>query len=388
MAQVILRYINLLRRILGFRSYILVSNIFRNNWALVSYIKEPIIYLKDDAKELDGHSNKWESREIALILRSKGFNVEVVDWNDSKFRIKKNYKIVVDVGSNFADWHNELNPNCKRWLHLTGSYPTFQNNAEKERINALKKRKPGSSYSPKRYVVDYKKVIDSIETSDCCTLIGNKDTLLTYPKKYWKKISLVTVSASRITFVKKSNAEYVPPEKEFLWYFGSGAVHKGLDIVLEAFASKTDFVLNVVGNIDHENDFKKIYSNELYNTPNIRYFGYLDPTSDVFIDILRKCYCFIAPSCSESISTSVATCLQVGLYPVISKNVGVNLPSLCGTYLNNLTVKSVKSAIDSVSHMDDKVLARQISIMQEYSLSEYSRKMYSDRIIKFLDKIT
>lgn len=387
MAELIWKYINLVRRYLGCSSYLLVSNIFVDNWALVSYLREPTLFLKDNDKLLDGHSNKWESREIAKILKNKGFNVEIIDWNDEQFKINRDYKIVVDIGSNLARWKTKLNPRSLKWMHLTGSYPVFQNDAEKARIIALKGRKPGVVYSPKRTVSDYKKVIESIGISNACSLIGNNDTLLTYPKKYWPKITLVPVTASRLTYYKKNDTEYFPKDREFLWYFGAGAVHKGLDLVLESFLVNKELKLNIVGNIENEDDFKKIYKKEIYNTSNIKYYGFLDPTSEKFVKILKKCFCFIAPSCSESISTSVVTCMQIGLYPIISRHVGVNLPRTCGLYLEDLSVKSISSAVNKVNKMSKDNFVRQVTTLQEYSFLEFSRDKFNRSITNYIEKI-
>src|SRR3989344_1501267 len=85
-------------------------------------------------------------------------------------------------------------------------------------------------------------------------------------------------------------------------------------------------LLNIVGLIDQEPDFLKIYRRELLETPNIHWHGYLNPGSEQFNALVKRCFAFIAPTATESISTAVATLLQVGLYPLLSADTGVDLP--------------------------------------------------------------
>jgi hypothetical protein len=47
-------------------------------------------------------------------------------------------------------------------------------------------------------------------------------------------------------------------------------VHKGLDLVLEAFADMPEYHLTVCGPIQKEQDFERAYYRELYQVPNIR----------------------------------------------------------------------------------------------------------------------
>ena len=53
-------------------------------------------------------------------------------------------------------------------------------------------------------------------------------------------------------------------------------VHKGLDLVLEAFAATPELQLTVCGPVDRERNFNDFYRRELYRTPNIRTVGWID----------------------------------------------------------------------------------------------------------------
>ncbi len=221
--------------------------------------------------------------------------------------------------------------------------------------------------------------------SDACSLIGNSYVLKTFPEIFRDKINTVTVSASKLNYIKSAE-NYVPVGREFLWFFGSGAVHKGLDLVLEVFAKNKDLTLNIVGGIDKERDFCKGFENELTMLPNIKYHGFLPPSSQKFSDIVRKIFCFIAPSCSEGISPSVASCLQLGLFPIISKFTGVDLPCGCGIYLNELSVNELEKTILDVYKMSSEKLKYQIELCQKDALHRFSRERFTQDMTNFINK--
>ena len=64
--------------------------------ALVSYLAQPATW-RDDDPRFNGHSNNWESREIARILTRLGYIVDCINWNDTSFQPSDHYDIVVDI---------------------------------------------------------------------------------------------------------------------------------------------------------------------------------------------------------------------------------------------------------------------------------------------------
>ena len=163
--------------------------------ALLSYIRESA--LADDKNPiLDGHSNRWESREIGRILVDLGYRTDVIDYNDGGFRPDREYDVVVDIHSNLQRLAQILPDATRKILHITGSYPGYSVRKELERIAFLEKRR-NALYTPKR-VVDSVLFDRSLQIAEACSLIGNEWTLATFPERYREKITLVRVSASRL----------------------------------------------------------------------------------------------------------------------------------------------------------------------------------------------
>lgn len=355
----------------------------RGKQALLSYIADALLF-KDDHPRLITHSNYWECREIARLLLGLGCDVDAINWDDSSFQLAKQYDVVLDIDANLQRFVPFMPDSAIRILHLTGSYGPFQHRAELDRVAEFEAR-TGKYYSPKRLVRWLELAERSLHCAHACSLLGNEYTLKTYPEKYRDKITLIPVTGSHLTRVKMTT-EMAPKKREFLWYFGAGAVHKGLDLVLEVFSKHPEWMLHLVGNAPHEPDFYMAYKDYM-SRPNVKVHGHVIPGSVKFRDICRDVFCFIAPSCSEATSTSVVTCMQMGLYPIVSYQTGVDLPLTCGSYLERLDVETIEGAVFAVRDLSDEEIVRQVTCCQSYALNFHSRPAFTEAYSHFLATI-
>jgi len=310
-----------------------------------------------------------------------GYITDVINWNDTAFLPKKEYDIIIDIADLFSRWKNLLSHKTIKLLHLTGSYPLYQNKAEKKAAKEFEQR-TGVVYALKRQIENPAAILESLQVADAATLLGNAHTLQTYPEELQSKISLLSVTASHSEFVKHDKD--VPSKKQFLWYFGSGAVHKGLDKVIEVFLKRKDLTLHIVGNVDDDQSFWSAYRGKIAGSKNIRYHGLLSPDDSRFKSLLGDTFCFVAPSCSESMSTSVATCLCLGLYPIISSDTGISLPDGCGISLESATIPKIDTAITTVLSYSSDRISKEIKIIQKEAIKKYSRKEFTKNIYNFL----
>jgi glycosyltransferase involved in cell wall biosynthesis len=350
----------------------------------MAYLRGAVALSDREADAWTGHSNQWESREIAKAAHELGYGVDVIDFNDHSFQPDRNYDLVLAIDGQLgrlADAAKATN----LLLHVTGSYPPFHNAAEQHRLEELAERR-GVICAPRRVVEDSEQFVSALEAATACSLLGNVWTLSTFPESLRAKLRLLPVTASR-SGLRKTQDEYVPDTREFLWFFGSGAVHKGLDRVLEAFARNPDLTLNVIGNISEEHDFVAAYDRELTQLANIRWHGYLEPASRAFDRIVARCVAFVAPSCSESISTAAATMLQVGLYPILSRETGISLPSGAGMYLECSSVDEIDDAVNVVFGRAAEALEQEIEATQSHARSEYSRERFAREVRHYLRSV-
>ena len=270
-------------------------------------------------------------------------------------------------------------------MHVTGCYPPFQNAAELARIEALEKRR-GVRCRPRRQVEDVEGFERALEIADASSLFGNEWTLSTFPASLRPKITCLPVAASQLARIKSAE-ELVPPEREFLWFFGSGAIHKGLDLLLEVFSATPGLTLNVVGNIDAETDFVDAYRRELTELHNIHWHGFLDPSGPKFQDVALRSFAIVAPSCSEGSSPAIATMLQLGLYPILSRETGISLPPGCGRYLDTCGLDEIEAVIPAVHEMKRGELVQQTREVQRAALRTHSRESFATAIERYLGQV-
>jgi glycosyltransferase involved in cell wall biosynthesis len=265
---------------------------------------------------------------------------------------------------------------------LTGSSGDFLAARERERIDAMLARRPGI-YVPKRSSANLEAPHADIKASDHCLLIGNAQTLSTYPERLRPRITPIRVSASPTSYAR-SPGDVVPREREFVWYFGHGAALKGLDLLLEIFARQETWTLNVIGLILDEPDFLRLYGKELFRHPRIRFHGHLRGNAPELEAVMRRSIAFIAPSASEGMSNACATCLSVGLYPILSRQTGIDLPDGLGIYLQDCSLPEIEAAIGRVHAMDDAALAADMIRIQAYAREAFGRPAYARAMRRLL----
>ena len=172
----------------------------------------------------------------------------------------------------------------------------------------------------------------------------------------------------------------------FLWFGSEGLVHKGLDLTLEAFAGMPDHHLYVCGPIQQDKDFEKAYFKELYQTPNIHTMGWVDVSSNDFVEIARNCLALIYPSCSEGQSGAVVTCLQIGLIPLLSYESGVDVEDF-GILLKNCSIDEIQLAVQQISGLPAKELKTMSRKAWEFARANYTREKYSKNYRVVIERI-
>lgn len=345
--------------------------------ALVSFYRAPVL-LADDHPALGFQSAYLDTREVCRILLGRGFDLDVVDLDGDAIPPGDAYGLVFGVHGDLARHRGRAAPGARLVQWMTGRHPEVQNAAESARIEALLARR-GGSYAPKRQIDRVEAELESIGIADRGILIGNRATLATYPEAWRAKIALVPVCAGRIR-APKPRERLVPAEREFLWLNSFGAVLKGLDLAIEAVLADERLVLNIVGLIDREEDFVALYRDALFGHPRIRRHGYLATDSPRFQAIADRCAAFLLPSASEGMSGSAATCLQLGLFPIVSRESGIDLPAGSGRYLETCAIEEIGGAMAEVMTMPAEALAAATAVCQRQALALYSRTATTRRL--------
>ncbi|MEI6219440.1 MAG: hypothetical protein WCP86_11120, partial [bacterium] len=91
---------------------------------------------------------------------------------------------------------------------------------------------------------------------------------------------------------------------------------------------------------------------------------------------------------SEGISAAGATCMQMGLYPIISRESGVTLPAGRGRYLEACTVEEIEGTVMDVFRRSGDDLEEEIAAVQTYAAEVFSREAFRSAMAKAIKVAT
>jgi hypothetical protein len=338
---------------------------------LLAYIIEPFL-LKSDEKIPKSHTHFLESTLIAETFLEMGYNVDVISYRNNTFRPVKKYSFFISARTNFEQIAQHLNKECIKIAHLDVSHWITNNHLSYQRyFNAHKRRKA---------VIKPHKLIEptfAIEFADYATVLGNDFTLGTYQYANKKLFSVPVPTCVSYPFFENKNFNSI--KQNYIWFGSTGMVHKGLDLVLEAFSQMPEYHLTVCGPIAKEKDFERVYYEELYKTRNINTVGWIDIESKEFEIILKKSVGIVYPSCAEGQSGGVLTCMQGGLIPIISQETGIDVRDEYGIILKDSSVEEIKNNVRYLSGLSGETLKLMASRAKDYVDMNHSKDAYKRR---------
>jgi len=348
---------------------------------LLAYIVDPFL-LKTGENVSQQHTNHFESLQIAHIFLDLGYSVDVIGYENTVFRPSKQYQFFISARTNLALIASRLNADCIKIAHFDTSHFAFNNAASYQRVLELQARRGVTSTSIR--VVENNL---ALEHADYAVILGNEFTLGTYA--YGNKPMFALNVPTPNVYPSPEAKDFDSCRKNYLWIGSSGFVHKGLDLVLEAFSQLPDFQLTVCGPLEKfgkTNQFCKQFHKELYETPNIKTVDWVDVSSPLFQDIVNNCLALIYPSSAEGQNGSAITCMQAGLIPIVSYQSGVDVHDY-GVMLADCSVSTIKSTIQRTSDLATDKLAEMASTAWRYARTHHSHDAYRKRYREIVQTI-
>lgn len=340
--------------------------------ALVAYLPDSVT-LPINHPNFYGHSNYQECRTLVKSLTEKGFSCDVVDWQEDVRNLRgANYDLLIAVHDQLEYARSIVKKNGKVIFYSTHSHWMFSNFAEYNRLIQLKKRR-GYSLIPRRLLtpINFEDNIDEI------WYLGNSFQENTYSHikvpKYRLNISVIDINSDY-------NKELSNKTKNnFLWFGSRGAVHKGLDWLLEIFTKNRNLHLHICGLVDQEKDFLEAYKNELFHKPNIHYHGWVSILYERFKQITDQCAFVIVPTCSEGGGGSILQCMQEGLIPIVTNSSTIDVGDY-GFLIDESTLESTQKAIfsafdTSLSLLNDMSKKSSSYVKNNHLLTYYEKEV-------------
>lgn len=355
-----------------------ITNHFRTRYqknVLVSYVtyafttRNPLI-----------HINVLESQQIAGVFHDLGFNVDIVDYDDVGALDYNKYDVVFGLGSPVVNSYLSRDKAIRVVSYLPGMHNYVSNLVTLRRTEDVYKKRKIWLLSSSRFVPQDWTSITCI--SDAVLAIGDDAVLESYQKYTSKPIYMVPAMFFEIMDYREivSRKDFKAAAKHFLWFGGTGLIHKGLDLLLEVFTELPEVDLHVCGPISGEPAFSSCYRKELYETPNIHTHGYVSIDSRLFRDLLLKCGFAIFPSCAEGGGSSVLNVTgNGGLIPVVTRESSIHIGEF-GLDIRSLSRSGVREAVLKASALSTDEIERRSNDSGAYFAQNHSVARYTARL--------
>jgi glycosyltransferase involved in cell wall biosynthesis len=346
---------------------------------LISYIIDP--FLVDDENQIpNSHTHHWESWLMAKAFLQMGYAVDVISFMDDRFVPQKNYTLFIAARTNFERIAKLLNSDCIKVAHLDTAHWLYNNAAVLQRSLDLQRRHGVTLASFKFIEYNW-----AIEHADCATVLGNQFTVDTYAYAQ-KPVYRIPISSCG-SYAWNQERDFAQRRRNYLWFGSKGFVHKGLDLVLEAFAAMPEHHLYVCGPLEDEPQFQQAFHRQLYDTPNIQTIGWVDVDSDEFSEICGKCIGLVYPSCAEGGGGSVIQCMHAGLIPLVSREASVDIHADYGIILEEFSVEEVTRRVAALSSLGAGELEQMSRKAWEFARQNHTREHFFAEFRQRMQKI-
>lgn len=344
---------------------------------LLAYVLDP--FLPENAAPDSSHTHHGESLLLAQAWLDRGYTVDAIDYLNRAFVPQHNYDYFISARVFFKQIASRLNEDCKKIVHLDTSHYAANNRDTYQRVTHLQERRGVSLIESVRIIEES----NATEAADYATVLGNYTTSDTYAFTGTPLHNMCVPAVASCP--RPENKDMEACRNSFIWLGSNGLLHKGLDIVLEAFAQMPELSLTVCGPIDREPSFAEHYAHEL-SLPNVTLFGWIDVASDDFRALAEKSLGLIYPSCREGQAGAVVNCASVGLIPIISKESGVDTLEF-GETLANCKVETVCQQLRKLSAEPAERLLERTCDTWDYAQNNFTSEAYRRRYDEILDEL-
>ena len=310
--------------------------------ALVSYSVSAFRYFPSKRNKIV-YSNLGIAQDIPRALNELGYTVDIVSFQDVDFLPKQSYDLFFSVigAHNFEQIIKRLPPETPKISFAGTLYWRSWNSWEEDRFRALFQRR-GVNLPLDRFLEGRHEEY-ACQHSDGIICHGNEFHRETY--KHFPLVLNLNNAAFPVNYDIDKSKDYEAGRNGFVFFNGPGNVHKGLDLLLEAFP-KLEQHLYICQPIEPE--FAKVYKRELYDCANIHVQGSIKMRSNKFYELINKCNFVISPTCAEGQPGSVIECMAHGLIPIISREACIDVKNF-GVIFKENTSEEISNVVKELS---------------------------------------
>lgn len=312
--------------------------------------------------------------QILKCLIELNFSIDICDYNDLfayKELAGEEYDYVIGFGKVYKEVL--LSKKAKKSiLFVTENLPEVVEKKYKERISYFKERHPNLPIVnvPRNDCFDMEQFI----LSDMA-IVMSSDYNIQSMRKYIQEIYPINVNCLYNSAYTFDTSHIKGSKRNFLWFGSQGTLHKGLDILIDAFKQLPEYTLNIYGVPENE----KRYIKPLLSKNTILHER-VNVLSQDFIDKVVKQNVFVlSASCSEGMMSGIATCMIHGLIPIVTKETSYNSCS-CIFEFDGYKVEDILKKIKQMDNLKIADLEKISKECQEYAkdnflLSSFKKSM-------------
>jgi len=333
--------------------------------ALVSYITAPLRM----GPNYHPHkfSNPGIARSMVKVLTRMGYVVDVIDFNCKDFKSDKVYDLFIGhAGVNWEYLSRNVLRDAVKIYFSTSLYWRQFNRREAARFESLQKRR-GVRLPYDRWI----KVSEefAVHDADGIVCLGNRFAAQSYAG--FPLCICVNNGVYRDDHYDRTDKDFDSARRHFLYFGSAGNIHKGLDLLVEAFM-QLDADLWYAGKV--ESAFYKVYADELPSHPNIHFINenkWVNLRSPLFYELMNRCNCVILPSCAEGSCGGVVECMNQGLIPIVSRGATIDVADF-GIMLRTDSVEEIVRVVREVMakstqwHRRHSIMTRQ-AVLRDFS---------------------
>ncbi len=326
------------------------------------------------------HNNQTEALEMAQVFHELGYQVDVVNYDNPMAIDYARYEVVFGSGAAFQNLFLKETTRLPRTiLYQCGAYVPRSNAASLRRLEAVYRRRGvwlAGSARLSDAGIGPEQVVDGL------IVLGNEVSAAPF-----RALTPRPVHEIPLFFHQMVDADDIirardlsQARRHFIWFSGSGMVHKGLDLALEAFARHPELHLHIHAAIEKEMPFVRAFHHELHELPNIHLDGYLLLQSPEFAAALPGSAFVICPSCAEACASSVLNIAgNGGNIPILTRECAISLGDF-GVPIEDTTVEAVEAALVAASSLTEPELDRRQRATAAFFQREHSLEHYHQRL--------
>ena len=343
--------------------------------ALVSYLKYPTRLPADYAVQF---SNPGIVIAIVRVLSEMGYKVDVIEYTDLEYRPDVHYDLFVcPRGVNWEYLSRNVIGDAVRVFFACTLYWKDHNRAEQARFEDLAVRR-GVRLPPDRLLSSDEFALHDADGIIC---LGNEDAVKTFSD--FPLVLPINNGVYPDPAVDLEHKDFTESRKRFLFYGSVGSVHKGMDLLLEAFLD-LDEELYWVGQI--EPHLLDVYKKELEARPNIHLVGWITLRSKQFYKLMRDCSCVILPSSAEGQVGGVVECMNQGLIPIVSRACVLDVDD-AGIVLESCAIDDIRKTVKMVADQPASWHKRRAAKARELACTRHSAGSFAGTLRGHLEAV-